>query len=107
MRVSAKDREMFIGEMMREGATYETCRRLLRCAKSIQRHAEAQCNRVTTEAEDRAYRRCVGRAYDSAATFGAKVRLGSDPRGYCLKLILPSGRFNTCGGAEEGYGVPA
>lgn len=29
-----------------------------------------------------------------------------DPRGACVKLILPSGRNNSWGGAEEGFCVP-
>ena len=31
---------------------------------------------------------------------------GGDPRGYCTKLRLKSGRYNTWGGAEDGWGVP-
>lgn len=30
-----------------------------------------------------------------------------DPRGYTVKVILPSGRYNTWGGKECGWGVPA
>ncbi len=29
-----------------------------------------------------------------------------DPRGECTKLLLPSGRHNSWGGAEEGFCVP-
>jgi len=36
---------------------------------------------------------------------GAGVRLDGDPRGYVVKLRLPSGRHNTWGGSESGYGV--
>lgn len=28
-----------------------------------------------------------------------------DPRGYCLKLHLPDGSYNTWGGKEAGYGI--
>ena len=31
---------------------------------------------------------------------------GGDPRGCCVKMILPSGRWNSWGGAEEGFCVP-
>ena len=27
-----------------------------------------------------------------------------DPRGYCLKVIMPDGAYNTWGGAEDGFG---
>lgn len=29
-----------------------------------------------------------------------------DPRGCCVKLLLPSGRWNSMGGAEDGFCVP-
>lgn len=35
-----------------------------------------------------------------------QFQLGGDPRGYTLKLHLPSKRHNTWGGEEAGYGVP-
>jgi hypothetical protein len=34
--------------------------------------------------------------------FEATVR--GDPRGYCLKVIMPQGDYNTWGGSEDGYG---
>lgn len=34
--------------------------------------------------------------------FEASVQ--GDPRGYCLKVIMPQGDYNTWGGAEDGYG---
>lgn len=34
------------------------------------------------------------------------VKFGGDPRGYTVKLIMASGKSNTWGGAEDGYGVP-
>jgi len=30
----------------------------------------------------------------------------SDPRGCCVKLLLPSGRWNSWGGEEDGFCVP-
>lgn len=34
------------------------------------------------------------------------VRFSGDPRGFTVRLLLPSGTYNTLGGASEGYGVP-
>jgi len=34
------------------------------------------------------------------------VRFTGDPRGYCVKLIMPDERYNTWGGAEDGIGIP-
>lgn len=38
--------------------------------------------------------------------WGIKPRFSSDPRGACVKLLLPSGRYNSWGGAENGFCVP-
>lgn len=38
--------------------------------------------------------------------WGIKPRFSGDPRGACVKLILPSGRYNSWGGAEQGFCVP-
>ena len=37
---------------------------------------------------------------------GLPVEFGGDPRGYTVKVFFPSGKYNTWGGAESGYGVP-
>lgn len=34
------------------------------------------------------------------------IRLDGDPRGFTVKLFLASGKWNSWGGAEAGYGVP-
>lgn len=34
-----------------------------------------------------------------------KADVTGDPRGYCLKLHLPNGDYNTWGGKEIGYGI--
>jgi len=38
--------------------------------------------------------------------WGIKPKFNGDPRGACVKLILPSGRYNSWGGKEDGYCVP-
>jgi hypothetical protein len=38
--------------------------------------------------------------------WGIMPTFSGDPRGACVKLILPSGRYNSCGGAECGFCVP-
>lgn len=42
-----------------------------------------------------------------ADKFGITLRadVTGDPRGYCLKLHLPDGSYNTWGGKESGYGI--
>ena len=46
------------------------------------------------------------RITDICAGFKLPVIFGGDPRGYTVKVKFPSGRYNTFGGAEEGWGVP-
>lgn len=38
--------------------------------------------------------------------YGFTPILGGDPRGFTVKLLFPSGIYNTWGGKESGYGVP-
>lgn len=33
------------------------------------------------------------------------VKFTGDPRGYCVRLHLRSGKYNTWGGLEDGYGI--
>lgn len=56
-------------------------------------------------AKDKANDRARVKLQAIADRYGAKVKLGGDPRGYVVKLILASGRHNTWGGAADGWGV--
>ena len=49
---------------------------------------------------------CERRITELCAPFDLVPHFGGDPRGYTVKLQLPSGAHNTWGGSEEGYGVP-
>ncbi|MDO8705371.1 MAG: hypothetical protein Q7J84_10540 [Sulfuricaulis sp.] len=60
--------------------------------------AEARLFKNQERAEKRIREICAG--------IGAEVHLGGDPRGYTVKVKLPSGAYNTWGGSQEGYGVP-
>lgn len=33
------------------------------------------------------------------------VKFSGDPRGYCVKVIRKDGRYNTWGGADDGWGI--
>lgn len=56
-------------------------------------------------AKEKADARALAKLQAIADRYGAKVKLGGDPRGYVVKLILASGRHNTWGGAADGWGV--
>ncbi len=49
---------------------------------------------------------CERRMTELCAPFGLVPHFGGDPRGYTVKLKLPSGKSNTWGGSEEGWAVP-
>lgn len=57
------------------------------------------------KAKDKADDRARAKLQAIADRYGATVKLGGDPRGYVVKLILASGRHNTWGGAADGWGV--
>lgn len=68
--------------------------------------AVRQCNVANFDWE-KARARIVRRLDKLQARFGVKIkaRITGDPRGYCLKLKLKSGAYNTWGGADEGWGI--
>lgn len=47
--------------------------------------------------------RAEKKANEIAARYGATVKIGGDPRGYTLRLILITGRTNTMG--NDGWGI--
>ena len=102
----------------------DAARSLLRHARTHGRLAVDECNgpsafidqvpypragELIAEWEARLEKRqaaCEKRIREICAGFNLPVHLGGDPRGYTVKVKLPSGAHNTWGGSEEGYGVP-
>lgn len=97
---------------------------LIRIGKGVARWAVRACNGEGTwkpyasgggsgwhwgddddAAKDKADERARAKLQAIADRYGATVKLGGDPRGYVVKLILASGRHNTMGGAPDGWGV--
>ncbi len=66
-------------------------------SKEYEKH-QAWCNKRTEQLERRITEICQ--------SIGVRPNFGGDPRGYTVKLHLPTGAYNTMGGQEEGYGVP-
>ena len=119
-----KDRDEFIGVIVEEvtkapksphDATnghwrtnigVKLARLILRNAAIIQRVAVTQCNRELTEGEKKQDFTACDRVTAACFPWGIVPRFSGDPRGCVVKLILPSGRWNSFGGAEDGYCVP-
>lgn len=128
---TSKEREEFIAAIVREfpdkpiDFVTHRARLLLRHAKTHGRLAEESCNGHPAQSSPTMDAKTVGRLQEKwdarierqekqierrmaeiAAELGVPIRFGGDPRGYTVKLTLPSGRYNSFGGREEGYGVP-
>jgi hypothetical protein len=72
----------------------------------MQRLAVEACNRELTDGEKRQDDRCQLRIEAACTPWGIKPTFNGDPRGNVVKLLLPSGRWNSWGGKEDGYCVP-
>lgn len=104
-----KDRELFcflVGQQI-PSATFSEVEKMLQLARGMQRLATEECNRQLTEREQARQERLKLAVHAMAKSWGIVAHVGDDPRGYCIKLMLPSGTYNTWGGAECGWGVPA
>lgn len=105
------DREEFVGVIVSEGGSATLARSMMRNATTIQRISELECSVEMSEQEAKRLKRkndaCEHRIAKLAESIGAKLMTSGDPRGYCSKLILKSGRYNTWGGPESGFGIPA
>jgi hypothetical protein len=127
----SKDRDEFIAVLVREFPD-KPMAEVIRVAKLLMRHArtygriqEMECNGHPAQsnpympietlnklqARHEAYcekegKRMEGLLTRAGAALGCEVKFTGDPRGYTVRLMLPSKRYNTWGGAEDGWGVP-
>ena len=121
-----KEREAFIERMVAEfgDGQLANIRLLLRHAKTHGNLAVAECNgpgdwvnripypqagEIIAKFEVRIEKRqqqIEKRIQVICDKIGCRVDLNGDPRGYTVKVILPSGKYNTWGGKESGWGVP-
>lgn len=102
-----RDREDTIARLTAEGWALQDIRALLRSAATVQRIAVLACNRELDKTEEKADARACARVEELGKKYGCRVKCSGDPRGYCVKVLLPSGAYNTWGGPESGWGIPA
>ena len=78
---------------------------LLSIADRLNHYNETECNYGLTECQQKLVERLEERARVLTAALGVGIKFNGDPRGFAVKLMLPSGDFNTWGGKEEGWGI--
>lgn len=79
---------------------------LMRLSRAHGRIQVNRCNRELTDREEKRDDRIEAKITELLTPYGIKPDFGGDPRGYTVKLHLPTKRYNTWGGAESGWGVP-
>jgi hypothetical protein len=77
---------------------------LFKLALACERNALGLCNEPNFE-DRRDELREQFKAICKKHGINLKADVTGDPRGYCLKLHLPDGSWNTWGGKETGYGI--
>lgn len=110
-----KDRAEFIRVMVEElrhqgiewARATEIAKAILRDAQTIQRIAVNGCNRELSDGERKQESQAEARIEKVCEPLSITPTFGGDPRGTVVHLFLPSGKWNSWGGAECGYCVPA
>lgn len=77
--------------------------RLLRASRAYARLCELQCSQPLTERQEKRLKRLPAQIAALAREMGFGVTLQQDPRGYCVKVVVPSGASNTLG--NDGWGI--
>ncbi len=80
----------------------ELCKRLVHASSYLQRMAVAECDRELRESERLMIDHVRSSAQIYAKSLGLPISFGGDPRGYSVKVTLPSGRSNHWGGGTWG-----
>lgn len=78
---------------------------LFEAAQVISRVAEDECNRKLGDWEVQKKKKAQELAESISNELGFTLLHMSDARGYALKFVLPSGRYNSMGGREDGWGI--
>lgn len=85
------------------------CSLLCRHARTYERIQELWCSYEMTDRETRYYEKREASLEKRMRWAAERLRIGikftGDPRGCCVKLLLPSRRYNSWGGEEDGWGI--
>jgi choline kinase len=72
----------------------DTLYQLHRYESTLNRLSTIYCERNLTQSEEKKDENTQKKVETIAAELGLKVRFNSDPRGYAIRFVLPSGRYN-------------
>lgn len=110
------DRDLFVGTLAAEFSggkngvlphdSVALARLILRNAATIEQHAVDLCNREVSGDEVAANLPAANRIRAACEPWGITPRFSGDPRGSVVKLLLPSGRWNSADGKKDGFCVP-
>ena len=102
-------REEAIDAMIDNGVPYDVAtivrHNAARYATIQERWCSEEMSDRTTAALEAKEQRIEARITSLLQPHGITVKFGGDPRGFTVKLHLPSGRSNSWGGPEEGFGI--
>lgn len=96
----------------------ETIAAICEAAARSQQLAVHACNRSLTKREEQEDAALDARLRELVAKMpkvrdektgklaSVRLKLGGDPRGAVVKLVMPDGRYDSWGGKEDGYCVP-
>jgi hypothetical protein len=129
---TTKEREKFVSALAQAlpdkpyHVVAHSARLLMRHAHTHQRLSEESCNGHPAQGSPTMDARVIGKLQEKwdarierqetqierriteiCAELGIKPDFQGDPRGYTVKVHLPTGVYNTWGGQESGFGVPS
>lgn len=121
-KAKQRDREQFerviadatveMGDSTERPYAVQTARLLMRHGATYERLAEVECSVELSEQQaarlERRQQQLEQRMRKLVARLGERfdINFNGDPRGYTVKIKLPTKRYNTWGGEELGWGVP-
>jgi len=78
---------------------------LMALAGRLNRYNETECTYGLTANQQKRVEGLEKRVQGICKELGIGVKFNGDPRGYAVKLLLPSKAYNTWGGEGEGWGI--
>ena len=108
------EREVFVQKMVEEftpiigmSSAFQYGYELMKLAKVKERYNLLYCNIGLTPGQEANVEKVNSKVRDITEKLHTSIIINGDPRGYALKILLPSKDYNTWGGQEDGGGIPS